>query len=416
MDRVHREVENIRASTHLSSDSDGYDVAYDDDGSWASYQTQRDHLPRGTYGGTAGTDGGDIFNRLVDSRLFTGTHKHRFDEYGRGRGLAGRESVAKGTGCSPVAVYSGGGVADISQIMRNRGLKSPGSPERSFRSPASFYSTPPSSGTARSPRAQSDIFDRLANPAGFTGVHRHRFDARGNGRGLAGRDFVSKGSGTVVGRANAGEIQDISQITRGPMPPKQRTGDITSARRRKKQGTKSTDIFNKLTDPSMYTGHHRQRFDEEGRGLGLAGRESVTKGQGAWADRRPHGEYTDGGPVPCISQIVRSEFDRHSPRAYATSGGSPSYPSTFSRPRSDRDHQSSDGALEVEDLQAVDPHAEPPPHVFSKLTNPALFTGHHRNRFDDSGRGRGMQGRDEPRRGAAAGQIIRDQDDENDDR
>lgn len=32
-------------------------------------------------------------------------------------------------------------------------------------------------------------------------------------------------------------------------------------------------VLHRLTDPKRYTGSHKYRFDEEGRGLGLAGRE-----------------------------------------------------------------------------------------------------------------------------------------------
>jgi hypothetical protein len=32
-----------------------------------------------------------IFDRLTDSRLYTGAHKHRFDDSGHGRGIEGRE-------------------------------------------------------------------------------------------------------------------------------------------------------------------------------------------------------------------------------------------------------------------------------------------------------------------------------------
>jgi hypothetical protein len=39
-----------------------------------------------------------IYDKLTDTSLYTGTHKHRFDEQGHGRGLAGRESIKKGAG------------------------------------------------------------------------------------------------------------------------------------------------------------------------------------------------------------------------------------------------------------------------------------------------------------------------------
>jgi len=44
---------------------------------------------------------GSIFDKLTDSSQYTGAHKQRFDETGRGRGLAGRDYVSKGTGCVP---------------------------------------------------------------------------------------------------------------------------------------------------------------------------------------------------------------------------------------------------------------------------------------------------------------------------
>ena len=47
---------------------------------------------------------GDIVNRLTDSSKYTGTHKHRFDDTGRGRGLEGRDAPAKGASMSPATV------------------------------------------------------------------------------------------------------------------------------------------------------------------------------------------------------------------------------------------------------------------------------------------------------------------------
>ena len=58
-----------------------------------------------------------VFEKLTDYRLFTGHHKHRFDKEGRGKGLAGRDSTAKGAGHS-AAPYRGGNVHEIAQIMR----------------------------------------------------------------------------------------------------------------------------------------------------------------------------------------------------------------------------------------------------------------------------------------------------------
>lgn len=48
-----------------------------------------------------------VFSRLTDSSKYTGGHKHRFDEEGRGRGIAGRDSVAKGRGYARGGAMSG---------------------------------------------------------------------------------------------------------------------------------------------------------------------------------------------------------------------------------------------------------------------------------------------------------------------
>jgi hypothetical protein len=65
----------------------------------------------------------------------------------------------------------------------------------------------------KSPRPEKSgggIFDRLSDPSSFHGTHKHRFDGEGHGKGLAGRDRISKGSGHVSG----GGTSDLSQMTR----------------------------------------------------------------------------------------------------------------------------------------------------------------------------------------------------------
>lgn len=64
-----------------------------------------------------------IFERLTDLRsgdqskgYLTGSHKQRFDEFGRGKGIYGRDAPSLGTGT--VAQYHGGNVTDLSQIVR----------------------------------------------------------------------------------------------------------------------------------------------------------------------------------------------------------------------------------------------------------------------------------------------------------
>ena len=52
---------------------------------------------------SAGGGKSSIFDRLTDTKLYTGAHKHRFDADGRGRGLEGRDSMPKGAGATPAS-------------------------------------------------------------------------------------------------------------------------------------------------------------------------------------------------------------------------------------------------------------------------------------------------------------------------
>lgn len=47
---------------------------------------------------TTKTDDADAVNRLTDTKTYTGTHKERFDDEGKGKGIEGRSDVDKNDG------------------------------------------------------------------------------------------------------------------------------------------------------------------------------------------------------------------------------------------------------------------------------------------------------------------------------
>jgi len=61
-----------------------------------------------------------------------------------------------------------------------------------------------------------------------------------------------------------------------PSPKKTSTGTSPA----KKTTAKANDIVARLTDTSKYTGAHKHRFDEEGKGRGLAGRVNLVEFKG----------------------------------------------------------------------------------------------------------------------------------------
>eukprot|EP01006_Ploeotia_vitrea_P011061 TRINITY_DN29524_c0_g1_i1.p2 TRINITY_DN29524_c0_g1~~TRINITY_DN29524_c0_g1_i1.p2 ORF type:complete len:201 (+),score=111.14 TRINITY_DN29524_c0_g1_i1:132-734(+) len=80
-----------------------------------------------------------------------------------------------------------------------------------------------------SKKGGGSIFDRLTDPSQYTGAHKHRFDADGKGRGLAGRDM---GNETLV--------SDLSQLTRAEM--RKSVDGKKKARRASKRASNASGI------------------------------------------------------------------------------------------------------------------------------------------------------------------------------
>jgi hypothetical protein len=136
-----------------------------------------------TTNNTQKTDTGGIVSKLTDTSLYTGAHKSRFDDSGKGLGMDGRDSIPKGVG-SP---------------------NSPNSPSRPTSSSGNRVSSPQTTKT----QTESGIFARLTDSSKYTGAHKHRFDEDGHGRGLNGRDIGGNGNSTHGGRTG-----DLSSMTR----------------------------------------------------------------------------------------------------------------------------------------------------------------------------------------------------------
>lgn len=192
-------------------------------------------------------DSSGIYGKLTDTSLYTGSHKERFNEDGTGRGMDGRDRIAKGKGSSKGAITSTGSGDDssppisddeesneylagevaklgVSPPKPKAPSSSPSKPATLSKSGAGAKSSPtltksPSGGgiqkstssPSKSPSSPSksptkpSIFDKLTDSSQYTGSHKNRFNADGTGRGLAGRDSVRKGG--VSG-------QDLSQMVR----------------------------------------------------------------------------------------------------------------------------------------------------------------------------------------------------------
>eukprot|EP00941_MAST-03F_sp_MAST-3F-sp1_P002006 g2006.t1 len=136
----------------------------------------------------------NIFDKLTDTSLYTGAHKHRFNPDGSGRGKAGRVGLAYHDESAALQLFD-----------KKKKVKL-------------FKPT------------KTGIFDKLTDPKLYTGTHKHRFDKNGKGRGKAGRDSVPTGTGSMhyadntgfMGNTNTGTDQvflDSAQFLTRAMSP-----------------------------------------------------------------------------------------------------------------------------------------------------------------------------------------------------
>ncbi|KAJ3213605.1 hypothetical protein HDU67_002656 [Dinochytrium kinnereticum] len=177
----------------------------------------------------------------------TGTHKARFDENGVGKGLAGRDAPSRtdrldkivgrgvgGEGGYIPPISAGGKRVSVltaseerlelvaTQPKKSNSVIVPRSLHGSNTSLANIASKTSSTGSLATLRegkglkdnnggSKTAVFDRLTNSNGYTGTHKHRFNAAGTGRGLAGRDSIPKNG---VGVYRGGDVKELSQILR----------------------------------------------------------------------------------------------------------------------------------------------------------------------------------------------------------
>ncbi|KAJ3178317.1 hypothetical protein HDU87_003629 [Geranomyces variabilis] len=189
-----------------------------------------------------------IVDRLTDTSKYTGTHKLRFDEAGQGRGAAGRDRP------SPTS--------DLSKITNRE--------ETSLRGlPVSIdpneKSSPAKRGHSSVVTASSERLDQAASKpkAGRVG-----------------------GSNSNLNKGSASNLSKQSSA----VDAKQSYGTANA----KAGGS----VFDRLTDTTGYTGAHKQRFNADGTGRGIAGRDAPAKGGSP-------GKYR-GGDVKDLSQILRN--------------------------------------------------------------------------------------------------------------
>lgn len=134
-------------------------------------------------------------------------------------------------------------------------------------------------------KKKPNIFDRLTDTSKYTGAHKERFNADGSGKGKAGRDtgYDPKDLSNMVDSKNKKvPVTTSSPANKTKASPKK--DELAGKMKEMKVSEKPTSdtkskakqpgIFDRLTDPSKYTGAHKGRFNADGSGKGKAGRDT----------------------------------------------------------------------------------------------------------------------------------------------
>ena len=201
---------------------------------------------------------------------------------------------------------------------------------------------------------KQNIFDKLTNPALYTGAHKERFDKDGKGKGLAGRvdEVGQKDLKTMVDSKSKVTSNTNNKLVTSNKDIKEVTTKLDKVEIQDEP--KKQNIFDKLTNPALYTGAHKERFDKDGKGKGISGR------------------------VDEVGQKdLKTMVDSKSKSTTISNNVSKPYSSTSNKI--------------VEQKETKDEPKKQ--NIFDKLTNPDLYTGAHKERFDKDGKGKGLAGR-----------------------
>jgi len=194
------------------------------------------------------TQTGGVYSKLTDTTQYTGSHKNRFDANGTGLGAAGRVTAESGT-------------KDLSQLV-NR--------ETNFAVPNSTQNrgTASSATKKRQVTASNESLSSSNVPAKKQDSH------TSNGSLSKNASKSTSSMHTSTSSLNRGSNSSINKPTTAGYSHT----TTTTATKKAAPSTGGASVFDRLTNTSGYTGSHKERFNADGTGKGLAGRDTAAKG------------------------------------------------------------------------------------------------------------------------------------------
>jgi len=224
--------------------------------------------------GTAPSANG-VFDRVTNINGYTGTHRHRFGADGHGLGIEGRTQATSITGSLSNLVATRGSMGSLNVHSRGSmgSLNTLGSTKNISWSKDSISSKPTTALRLSVDRKKTGSIAKLSSDE----IGALKLE----------RNVESRSNSTLMASVGSmGRLPPMTENSKTPLKPVEKP--------MKKQGP---SVFDRLTETSGYTGAHKLRFNGDGTGRGLAGRDSIPLGHNP-------GTYR-GGDVKDLSQILR---------------------------------------------------------------------------------------------------------------
>jgi hypothetical protein len=196
-------------------------------------------IARGTVTETSG-----VYDKLLDTAGYTGMHKERFNADGTGRGLEGRNQ--------PTSTLT-------QQQITNRSTNSalPSNTQNAH----TINGTSTNSVGAAKKRGQTAVVTGSVEQLDMKNQPPKRADQKASNSNLKGSNMsINKGSNSSLNKKSNSSLNKAT------------TANYSST----KSGGGGASVFDRLTNVNGYTGTHKERFNADGTGRGISGREQNT--------------------------------------------------------------------------------------------------------------------------------------------
>ncbi|KAI8924042.1 p25-alpha-domain-containing protein [Entophlyctis helioformis] len=190
-----------------------------------------------------------VTQRMTDHTLYTGTHKNRFDASGNGLGMSGRDQPSR--------------TNDLAKITNREESNVRGVPLSAAYGSNSNMADGRYSTSSITPSIHNSSNSSHVGNGTSSGKRGHQSVVTASSERLDLQSSKPKKVGSPVKRSTS----NLANIKPSEPTP------LSSLNKRSTSGSMGSSVFERLTDTKAYTGTHKHRFNDDGSGRGIDGRD-----------------------------------------------------------------------------------------------------------------------------------------------